>query len=58
MHNPVEVTKVTLSDCGKALNSIEAELQRLDREKTELNRKEAALRTQGLMISELIRRLA
>ena len=54
----VQVTTVTISDCAKALSSIEAELDALAREMTTLERKIAALRTQGLMISELIRRLA
>ena len=55
---PVQVTTVTLTDCGKAISSIEAEMQRLAREKTELERRLSALRTQGLMIRELARRLS
>ena len=53
----VEVTRVTISDCAKALDGIESELQRLEREKLAIDRKIAALRTQGLLISELGRRL-
>ena len=54
----VEVSKVTLSDCGKALSEIEAEVQRLQREKLSVERKIAALMTQGRLISELARRVA
>ena len=53
----VEVTKVTLTDCAKALSGIDAEMQHLEREKTAIERKIEALRTRGLMISELGRRL-
>ena len=56
--NGVEVTQVTLSDCGRALSGIEDEIQRLQREKLAVERKIAALKTQGLLISELGRRLA
>ena len=51
--NGVEVTQVTLSDCGRALSGIEDEIQRLQREKLAVERKIAALKTQGLLISEL-----
>lgn len=53
----VKVSKVTLSDCGKALSEIEAEVQRLQREKLSVERKIAALMTQGRLISELARRV-
>ena len=50
-------TRVTLSDCAVALNSIESEIESLTREKTTIERKIAALTTQGMMISELDRRI-
>lgn len=51
-------TSVTISDCGKALEAIEKEIQELSRRKTEIERKIEALLTQGRMIHELVRRIA
>lgn len=50
--------RVTLSDCAIALNSIDAEIEAQKREKTVIERKLEALRTQGLVIRELSRRLS
>lgn len=52
------VTKVTISDCGKALEAIDREVQELNRKKTDIERKVASLLTQGRIIHELVRRLA
>lgn len=54
----VQVTKVTISDCGKAVDEIEREIAKLLLDKIEVERKIAALRTQGLMITELTRHIA
>ena len=51
----VDVQRVTLSDCGRALDSIETELCRLEAQKREVERKIAALRTQALMILKVAR---
>jgi len=51
-------TKVTLSDCGKALDALHDEIAKLSLDKVALERKISALLTQGRIISELARRLA
>lgn len=55
--NLQQSTKVTISDCGKALNHIEAEIKNLERERLNVQRSIDALRTQGFMISQLVRYL-
>lgn len=50
--------KVTISDCGKALDEIDRELVTLSLQLKEINRKREALRTQALIINELVRRIA
>ena len=52
-----QVTKVTISDCAKALDEIEREIEKLQSDKKEVERKITALRTQGLMISQLVKHL-
>ena len=47
--------KVTLSDCSKALNAIEDEIDVLKRQQIETQRKIDALLTQGRMIKQLSR---
>ena len=51
------VTEVTLSDCGKALDTIAREMEKLERDATAIRRRIEALRTQGLLIKELARKL-
>lgn len=51
----VMVEKVTLSDCAKALNAIEDEIDVLKRQQIETQRKIDALLTQGRMIKQLSR---
>lgn len=48
---------VTLSDCSKALNAIEEQIEDLKRQKTQIERNINALLTQGLLINQLIRRI-
>ena len=55
--NQEQGTKVTLSDCAKALEEIDREVEKLERDKKEVERKIAALKTQGLIISQLARQL-
>ena len=52
-----QVEKVTISDCGKALDEIENQIQQLNREKISIERKIQALKTQGLIITNLARLL-
>ena len=52
-----QVEKVTISDCGKALDEIENQIQQLNREKISIERKIQALKTQGLIITNLVRLL-
>lgn len=52
-----ENTTVTLSDCGRALESIEREIVDVEQQAVVINRKLAALRTQHLMIHQLARTL-
>lgn len=52
-----QVTKVTISDCAKALDEIEREIEKLQSDKKEVERKITALRTQGLMVSQLVKHL-
>ena len=49
--------KVTISDCGKALDEIERQIAHLTFEKLSIERKSQALKTQGLIISNLMRLL-
>jgi prefoldin subunit 5 len=46
---------VTLSDCSRALDAIEHEIEELKRLRTETQRKIDALLTQGRMIKQLSR---
>lgn len=48
-------TKVTLSDCARALDGIEQQISALKLEKISVERKIAALMTQGRLI-DLLRR--
>jgi len=50
--------KVTISDCGKALDEIKREIDRLSLQQREIERRKEALLTQGLIINELVRRIA
>lgn len=50
-----QVTQVTVSDCGKALDTIEREIEDLKRRKVAIQRKIDALLTQGLLIRQLVR---
>ena len=50
-----QITQVTLSDCGKALDTIEREIEDLKRRKVAIQRKIDALLTQGLLIKQLVR---
>ena len=52
-----QVEKVTISDCGKALDEIERQIAHLTFEKLSIERKIQALKTQGLIISNLMRLL-
>lgn len=52
-----QVEKVTISDCGKALDEIERQIAQLTFEKLSIERKSQALKTQGLIISNLVRLL-
>jgi len=59
--NPISVVdgeKVTISDCGKALYEIDRELAKLSIQQREIERRKEALLTQGLIINELVRRIA
>ena len=46
--------KVTISDCARALNAIEGEIEALERTRTETQRRIDALRTQGRVIAQLM----
>ena len=51
------VEKVTISDCANALNAIDEQIEKLTRDKTAIQRAIDALRTQGLLINQLVKRL-
>ena len=46
--------KVTISDCARALNAIEREIEALERDRLETQRRIDALRTQGRVIAQLM----
>ena len=48
---------VTISDCGRALQEIEEQIAHLKRQKIAVDRKIEALRTQGFLISKLVKLL-
>ena len=50
----MDSTTVTLSDCAKALSSLEQEIEKVKREKTSVERRLEALRTQHAMIRQLV----
>ena len=58
--NPVprDGESVTLSDCGKALDEIERELESLKRQEKETLRRMEALQTQAKMIRMIARQLS
>lgn len=47
--------KVTISDCGKALDELEYQIKLLTLERANIDRKIAALRTQGMLINALVK---
>lgn len=49
--------KVTPRDCAYALDAIEREIDNLKLKRTELDRQIEALRTQGFLINQLVKRL-
>ena len=49
--------KVTISDCARALNAIEREIEALERDRLETQRRIDALRTQGRVIAQLMSRV-
>ena len=51
---PAMGEKVTISDCARALNAIEGEIEALERTRTETQRRIDALRTQGRVIAQLM----
>ena len=51
---PAMGEKVTISDCAKALNAIESEIESLERTRLETQRRIDALRTQGRVIAQLM----
>ena len=55
---PINGEKVTISDCGKALDEIDREMTKLHLQLKEIERKREALRTQARIIQELVRHLA
>jgi len=55
---PCNGDKVTVSDCGKALDEIAREIDALKLQTKEIDRRIQALRTQALIINALVRRIA
>ena len=54
MFRELNSTKVTISDCGNAIEAIENELAKLEFDRRELERKISMLRTHAVMIRQLV----